>query len=267
VRVKKAPTEESPSPVTRSPRPRKRSGKSRKHKPNQGRRGVIELLEDSSSPYDIPSFSGFAPRIRGAKIRNSKRWIAGIPGPVTALDFPYIDKLGRYTGSTLFKWSCDPRSFVASVVSTISDRAINRAKYYNEMRVVVSCSDLIVRAAYYYAISKNNYFWDRMLFFLKNLKENRKRIQTLVLRYVLRTDVHKRFVYGHVCNQTKWLLFRVERPRDKSALFKRALPLLSFERSESAFFKMGGIITDLAKAMSGLMPHFPCQKTHEPKLV
>lgn len=256
MRVKKAPTEESPSPVVRMPRSRKRSGKSRQHQPRTDRRGVIELLEDTPEEYVPKVVSGFAPRIRGAKIRNSKRWISGIPAPSTALDFPYIDKLGRFTGTTLFKWSCDPRSFVGSVVSTIANRIIDRAKHYNDMNLVVRNSDRIVRAAYYYSISKNSYFWDRILFFTKNLEKYGKLIQTLVLKYVLKTDAHKRFVYGHVCSQTQWLLFRVERPRDKSAIMRRTLPLLSFERGEGAFLKLGGIVTDLAKAMSVITPSF-----------
>lgn len=253
MRVKKAPTAESPSPVVRIPRSRKRNGGTRKHVHNE-RHGIIELTEDPVTPYVIPTFTGNAPRIRGAKIRNSKRWITGISPPVTAMDFPYIDKLGRYTGTTLFKWYCDPRSFVSSVVSTIASRLINRARYYNDARLVDRNSDRLVRAAFYYATSKNSYFWDRILFFVKNLEKNGKLIQTCVLRYVLKTDAHKRFVYGHVCSQTQWLLFRAERPRDKSAIMRRALPLLSFERSESALHKIGGIVADLAKAMSALIP-------------
>jgi len=254
VRVKKAPTEESPSPAIRSPRPRKRRVGGQQHEHRSDKSGLITLSEEDTRSFEIRSYTGFAPRIRGAKIRNSKRWIAGISQPVTAMDFPFIDRLGRFTGSTLFKWSCDPRSFVASVVSTILNRLINRARYYNDWRLVESNSNRLVRAAFYYAISKNSYFWDRILFFVKNLKENGKLIQTFVSRHILRTDAHKRFVYGHACNQAQWLLFRAERPRDKSAIMKRALPLLSFERSESAFLKMGGIVADLAKAMSALIP-------------
>lgn len=254
MRTKKTPSEESPSPAIRSPRPRKRREGSRKHEHVKDRSGFITLSEENTLSYDVKSFTGFAPRIRGAKIRNSRRWISGISQPVTALDFPYIDRLGRFTGTTLFKWSCDPRSYVASVVSTILSRLTIRARYYNDQRLVDSNSHRLVRAAFYYAISKNSYFWDRILFFVKNLKENGKLIQTFVSRHILRTDAHKRFVYGHACNQAQWLLFRAERPRDKSAIMKRALPLLSFERSESAFLKMGGIVADLAKAMSALIP-------------
>lgn len=254
MRVKKAPSEESPSPAIRTPRPRKRREGSQKHVHRNDKSGFITLSEENTRSFEVRSFTGFAPRVRGAKIRNSKRWIAGISQPVTAMDFPFIDRLGRYTGSTLFKWSCDPRSFVASVVSTILNRLINRARHYNDWRLVESNSDRMVRAAFYYAISKNSYFWDRILFFVKNLKENGKLIQTFVSRQILKTDAHKRFVYGHACNQAQWLLFRAERPRDKSAIMKRALPLLSFERSESAFLKMGGIVADLAKAMSALIP-------------
>lgn len=255
-RMKKKPSEVSPSSAIRLPRSRKRAGKSNKHVPNDTRQGVIALREDALGvDYQPMSISGFAPRIRGAKIRNSKRWISGIAPPLTGLNFPYINKLGQFTGTTLFKWYGDPRSFIASVISTIANRIVNRALQYNSMRTVVKCTDKIVRAAFYYAISKNSYFWDRILFFTKDLEKNRNLLHKFVLKWVLRTDVHKRFVYGHVCNQTQWLLFRAERPRDKSAIMRRALPLLSFERSESALHKIGGILGDTAKAMSGLMPH------------
>jgi len=253
MRTKKAPTEESPSPVVRVPRTRKRNGKHRTHKPNEDRRGVITLCEDAPSMYSEPNFSGFAPRVRGAKIRNSKRWIRGTSGPYSALNFPYIDKLGRFTGTTLFKWSCDPRSYIASLVATITDRLKNRALYYNDMRLVVKNSDRLVRAAYYYAVSKNAYFWDRILFFVKNLKENGNLISRFVLRWNLRTDAHKRFVYGHVCNQTKWLLFRAERPRDKSAVERRTLTLLPDGRSGRDLLWVGGILGDMACAMSTFM--------------
>jgi len=254
--MKKTPSEASPSSAIRLPRTRKRSGKSNKHTPNDSRQGVIALREDASGcDFQPLSFSGFAPRVRGAKIRNSKRWIAGTAPPLTGLSFPYINKLGQFTGTTLFKWSCDPRSFIASVISTITHRIVNRALQYNTMRTVVKSSDIIVRAAFYYATSKNSYFWDRILFFTKDLEKNGHLLHKFVLKWVLTTDVHKRFVYGHVCNQTKWLLFRAERPRDKSAIMRRAIPLLSFERSENAFHKIGGILGDIAKAMSGLMPH------------
>jgi hypothetical protein len=254
VRTKKAPTEESPSPAIRSPRSRKRNGGSRKHEHQVDKSGFITLSEENTRSYEVRSYSGFAPRIRGAKIRNSKRWIAGISQPVTALDFPYIDRLGRFTGNTLFKWSCDPKSYVASVVSTILNRLTIRARHYNDQRLVDRSTDKLVRAAFYYAISKNSYFWDRILYFVKNLEKNGKLIQTFVSRFILKTDAHKRFVYGHACNQAQWLLFRAERPRDKSAIMRRALPLLSFERSESALLKMGGIVADIAKAMSALIP-------------
>lgn len=252
-RTKKTPLGESPSPVIKVPRSRKRKGNPRKHKPNVDRRGIITLCEDPPSEYVPKNFSGFAPRIRGAKIRNSKRWIDGCSGPNTALDFPYIDMLGRFTGSTLFRWSCDPRSFIASVVATITDRIKNRALYYNDMRLVTRHSDKLVRAAYYYAVSRNSYFWDRILFFVKNLKENGNLISRFVLRWNLRTDANKRFVYSHVCNQTKWLLFRVERPRDKSAIKVRASTLLPNGRSGDDRLWVCGILGDLARAMSHYM--------------
>jgi len=252
LRMKKKPTAASPSSSIKLPRSRKRPGKPTTHIHNDTRRGVVALSGDASPEYQPLSFSGFSPRVRGAKIRNSKRWIHGTTQPLTGLSFPYIDRLGRFTGTSLFRWSCDPRSYVASVISTIANRAFHRAVYYNGMKLALRSSERIIRAAFYYATSKNIYFWDRILFFLKNLKENGNLMSRFVLKWVLKTDENKRFVYSHVCSQTQWLLFRVERPRDKSAIMKRALPLLSFERGESAFLKMGGILADLAKAMSSI---------------
>lgn len=247
MRVKKAPTEESPSPVTSSPRPRKRKGKGKQHSPSD--RGTIALGEGDLH-YVPPKFSNSAPRIRGAKIRNSRRWIKAKSQPLTGLSFPFFDKLGKFTGTSLFEWSCDPRSFVASAVSTVASRLINRCKHFNSMKIVERNMERIVRVSYYYVTSKNNWFWDRVLFFAKDLEENGIRLHKLLLRFLSVTDANKRFVYSHVCSQTQWLLFRAERPRDKSAIERRSSSLL--KGSEGDPLHVGGYLADIAKAISCL---------------
>jgi len=247
VRVKKAPTEESPSPVTSSPRSRKRKGRQQRSEPRD--RGTIALSEGGLE-YVAPKFSGFAPRIRGAKIRNSKRWIKSTAYPLTGLSFPYFDKLGKFTGTSLFEWSCDPRQFVASAVSTVASRLIHRCLHFNSMRLVERNLDRIVRVSYYYVTSKNNWFWDRILFFAKNLEENGRRFHQLLLKFLSVTDANKRFVYSHVCSQTQWLLFRAERPRDKSAIERRNGTLL--KGKFPSLLDVGSYLADIALAISNL---------------
>lgn len=241
--------EASPSPATKSPRPRKRKGRPRNHDVRTDRRGVI-ALSDGPPTYVPRDVSGFAPRVRGAKIRNSKRWIDCKAQPLTGLSFPFFDKLGKYTGTTLFKWSCDPRSFVASAVSTVASRLINRCMYYNSMRVVERNIHRIVRVSFYYVISKNSWFWDRVLFFTKDLEKNGTRLHQTVVRFLSATDANKRFVYSHVCSQTQWLLFRAERPRDKSAVQARSSFTPHGEKGDP--LSIGGCLAEIAKAISAI---------------
>lgn len=209
-------SEGSPSPNSKmkpvEPRPRIRKGAKGKA---PTRSAFIGLDEHETSDYIAPSFGPDISRKRGAKIRKSKRWIDGYSFPLTGMKFPYIDELGRFTGQTLFSWSCDPRSFIASCVSTIAKRLERRARYYNDNRVVNRNLQRMVMVSAYYAMTSNNYLWDRVLFFTKNLEKYGTLLHRVLLRYVLNIGESKRFVYSHVCSQTKWLLFRAERPRVK----------------------------------------------------
>lgn len=195
------------------PRPRTRKGK-KGYAPK--RSAFIELTDEPpSDPYVAPSFGPDISRKRGAKIRKSKKWISGYSYPLTGLNFPYIDELGRFTGQTLFRWSCDPRSFIASCVSTIAKRLERRARHYNRNWVVDRNLQRIVMVSAYYSMTSNNYLWDRVLFFTKNLEKYGTLLHRVLLRFVLNIGESKRFVYSHVCSQAKWLLFRAERPRVK----------------------------------------------------
>lgn len=158
------------------------------------------------------------PRQKGISIRNSIRWLDCMKSPSGGFNVPFIDRLGRYTGHSLYKWACDPRSLIATTVSTISKRLVDYCRRHNPWYVVKRNLSRIVRASAYYAMSKNAYMWDRVLFFARNLEKNGSLLHRVTLFFVSKLDDHKRFVYSHVCFQTQWLLFRAKWPRDKSLL-------------------------------------------------
>jgi hypothetical protein len=160
-------------------------------------------------------------RCKGIKIRSSRSWISCFNTPNGGLEVPYIDGLGRFTGHTLYKWSCDPRSLIATTVSTIAHRAMVYARRHNKRYIVNRFSKAILGAAAYYAISKNSHFWDRFLYFCRNLQERGRLIHRLRLFFSSKWDDNKRFVISQVIFQTNWLLFRALRPRDKSHFFGR----------------------------------------------
>jgi len=246
---KTPPGKESKSP--KSPRPRKRKGSPSKYRvPKYS--GFITLSEDIRETFRVKSFGPDIPPQRGAKIRKSTRWYEGTNQCQTALNFPYINRLGQFTGTTLFRWSCNPSSFVASVTSTIAKRLEERCLYYNPMHIVLRNSARLVRVAFYYAFSHNNYFWDRVLFFTRNLEKYGTLLHKLLLRFLSKTDETKRFVYSHVCSQTQWLLFRAERPRDKSAKHSGKDGTSAGLRLWSTRTTMGGWMFDTALAMSSI---------------
>jgi hypothetical protein len=138
--------------------------------------------------------------------------------PSGGFNVPLIDRLGRYTGSSIYKWACDPRSLIATTVSTISKRLVDYSRRHNKWYIVKKNLSRILRVSAYYAITKNAYVWDRVLFFARDLEKNGKLLHTFLLKFLSKLDDHKRFVYSHVSFQTEWLLFRAKWPRDKSLL-------------------------------------------------
>lgn len=72
-----------------------------------------------------------------------------------------------------------------------------------------------------YTLTKNVYFWDRVLVLVKNINKNYQLISSILHRFSLKLDAHTWFVYGHVCLQTQWLTSRALRPRDKSTFSDR----------------------------------------------
>lgn len=154
-------------------------------------------------------------RKRGMIVRSSLRWIGGISEPMV-LRVPYYNKLGRDTGHTLYRWKCEPQSLVASCIATVYHRLREYCFRHNSPKVVFRNVGRLLRAATYYIISRNEWFWDRILYFSRNLEKFGNLIHKYTLRLVLKTDDNKRFVYGHATHQAQWLTLQAERPCDKS---------------------------------------------------
>jgi hypothetical protein len=184
---------------------------------NQRTAPIIVLHRDTGGSFDVKCLPRNPKRVKGLWVRNSLRWADCYKVPSGPYYIPFIDKLGRITGHTLYKWACDPRQAVASVVSTVSHRIQVYARRHNDSKTVNKYSHFMMRGCVYYCMSKNSWFWDRFLFFLRDLMKHGKRILTLVLKFVSKENDYKRFVYSQVCSQTHWLLFRAKRPRDKFA--------------------------------------------------
>jgi hypothetical protein len=183
-------------------------------------------------------------------VRESTRWY-DMPPPIKGrFVLPFIDDQGKFTGSGLYTWYCDPRSYISTVVATISRRLEVYARRNNRYHIVRCYLNQIVRVAYYYAVTKNDYLMDRVLFFLRDLKKRGKLIHRVLLRFLSKRDENFRFVYSHVCSQAKWLLFRVSRPRDKSR-FTKVFDLPENGRFKDPYIRFEALWT-IAQAMRPL---------------
>jgi hypothetical protein len=76
-----------------------------------------------------------------------------------------------------------------------------------------------MRCCVYYALSKNIYFWNRLLVLVRQKNLGWKTISRMLHRFSLKLDDYKWFVYSGACLQAYWLTFRAVRPRDKSAIY------------------------------------------------
>jgi len=204
----------------RKPRPRHRRGKGARIKDSCTGSSEFIYVSSEGPKYNIKKVSESS-GVPGCRLRRCLRWFPSQPMKVE-MALPHIDKLGRYSGFSAAHWTADPRQIVSSTVSTISRRLLNRClqhEYRNKWRARVEGKlDLIVRLSAYYALTKDLYFWNRVLFLSKSIVKNGALLHRLLVFRLAKADANIRFVYSHVSLQTKWLLFRAERPRDKSAL-------------------------------------------------
>lgn len=159
-------------------------------------------------------------KIKGLNMLTSKRWISHQRFPTADVELPLIDRLGRYTGGVLYKCSLQPQSYISVVISTIFRRVKTRLLRTNHISEVNKRQNILLKCCAYYALTKNNYFFDRFTALSKNLADGWRTIKSILHRNVIKLDAHKWFVYGHVCLQTQWLTSRALRPRDKSNFTK-----------------------------------------------
>lgn len=213
--------------ASRKKRVRRRRGKPG---PNRSRvvksdgkihRTYIGTSESSHNVYVPPKLPGNPGNRIAARFRLSDRWYEKVVYPYTGVrPFPYINELGQITGHILYYVSCSPSAYLASVVSTILNRIEAYARKHNHKRWIVKNAGRMTSAAYLYATTKNVYLWDRFLFCLRDLKERGALIHRIFLSGFCKASDSVRFVYSYVSLQTKWLMFRAERPRDKLASFR-----------------------------------------------
>lgn len=154
---------------------------------------------------------------RSVTIRGSERWLPNYKFPTTCVELPLIDNVGKFSGCVSYRANLSPSQTIASIVTTIYKRLYGLAVRYHgrSKRTRNIWSTLLLRCATYYALTKNAYFWDRMLPLLKQ-----GAVQTtsrMLHRFVCKLDDYKWFVYSHACSQAKWLTFRARGPRDKSS--------------------------------------------------
>jgi hypothetical protein len=149
------------------------------------------------------------------RLRMSNRWVEN-PGPSRPRVLRLYDHVGVDQLSELCSVEMTSNQYIASVVSTIAARLTNYCRRHNPSHVVTRQGGLITRVSYVYAVTHSKYFLDRFLALARNLEKSKRVIHGYVLRFLSRCDDDTRFVYSHVCFQTKWLLFRARGPRDKS---------------------------------------------------
>lgn len=153
-------------------------------------------------------------------MKRSAKWITDQKFPSSGFSIPFIDLRGKFTGSNCYRADMNPAGIIATTFATVFRRlkSWTLSRKSNNKRKAVKYQHLLAQCAAYYTVSKNSYFWDRILFLTKDIVKNRKAITGLVFSFAHKLDAHKWFVYGHVCLQTKWLTSRALRPRDKSCL-------------------------------------------------
>jgi len=156
-------------------------------------------------------------------LRRSNAWLTNMKFPTTSCELPFIDHVGKFTGYSVYRANLSPSAFIGTVCATIWRRLKFFILRKTSIREFNKRQHLYMKCCAYYALSKNEYFWNRLLA-MSRQKDGWKAISKLLHRFSLKLDDHKWFVYGQVCLQTYWLTFRAVRPRDKSANYDVSFP-------------------------------------------
>jgi hypothetical protein len=173
------------------------------------------------------------------QIRRSNRWLTRQKSPQTSVELPFIDHVGKFTGTNLYHVNLSPSQFIGTVISTVYKRVYGLVVRRNGRlkRTRNRWSTLLLRCSAYYALTKNAYFWDRLLPLLR--KGDRGTVSKMLHKFVCKLDDYKWFVYSHACSQAKWLTFRALGPRDKSSYvrdyFYKTPSGVLHEQSRSSF--------------------------------
>jgi hypothetical protein len=205
------------------------SGSSKARTPTNGKVVVKSYWETGpgNDKFKCPRHLNTSQEMRGFEMRRSNAWLDAAP-IIERQGIPLISRLGKFTGHDIASWDCTPAQWLGSVVATIASRLRLYTRKHNHGREVSRYLRTIVRVSGYYALTNNSYLMDRVLYFLRNLKERGHLIHKTLLKFLSKMDVNKRFVYSQVSYQTNWLLFRAAaRPRDKSKFIYKVVPTRS----------------------------------------
>jgi len=214
---------------------------------------MITLRDRDGPAYYAKDIQGPQPPLRGVVVRNSERWMRCLPLPGDrSWNIPYIDMIGRFTGNTVYRWSCKPQVALATIVSTIASRLLTYCLRHNKWYIVRRNLRRLAGASFLYACHKSSWFWDRILFFCRDLDKRGNLIHKYTLKSLLKMDENIRFVYSQVCFQTNWLLSQAHRPCDKSTKYdKRKLPPVPLSRKGIGLLRESNyIVKTLDRVMS-----------------
>lgn len=185
-------------------------------------RGRLRLLTMSEGVDWTPKLWMVGQRpLPGVVHRSETRWITRQKFIQTSVPIPYIDRVGKYSGSITAVSNLPPAGLISTVISTVYRRIYNVLrrkvvdKRYFELK---KWRTLLLRCSAYYTLTKNNYYWDRLLAMIRS-GTCRRVISAHLHHHSRRLDDHKWFVFGQACLQANWLTSRgVTRPRDKLSL-------------------------------------------------
>jgi len=173
----------------------------------------------------------------GINIKGSRRWLGPQRFVKGVAYLPYIDLNGKDSGFKLYKSEIEAPAFIGTVISTVFRRIYMRVRARQQRSARIR-QDLLLRCAAYYVVSRNDYFWDRLLVLSSNLEKNYRLISNILHSFLAKLDATERFVHSHACLQAKWLTSRAIRPRDKSKIDKEYSSLLNPKGLQSAEFSL-----------------------------
>jgi hypothetical protein len=155
---------------------------------------------------------------RAVNLRWSPKWVTDQPFIRVGVQLPFIDPVGKFSGSASYLSNISPGGYIGTVVSTIHRRLFFYVSRRLKSKVRAGkLNKLLLACSAYYALTKNVYFWDRLLAMLRS-GVSREKISSCLRARSRTLDDYRWFVYNRCCQQANWLTSRAVRPRDKSSL-------------------------------------------------